>query len=73
MRIASSCEKSQKVARISGALDALEGRDDVFLHVYGKAPREGRKLGHVTVVADTGDALDGQIGRVLAVVGDRSA
>ena len=53
-------------------LEALEGRDDVFLHVYGKSPREGRKLGHVTVVADTREGLEARIDEVLAVVGDRS-
>ncbi|MEM9177513.1 MAG: 5-(carboxyamino)imidazole ribonucleotide synthase [Myxococcota bacterium] len=52
--------------------DALEGRDDVFVHVYGKTPREGRKLGHVTVVADSRAALEAKIEEVLAVVGDRS-
>jgi 5-(carboxyamino)imidazole ribonucleotide synthase len=29
---------------------------DVSVHLYGKAPRPGRKLGHVTVVAPTADA-----------------
>lgn len=53
-------------------LGALAGRDDVFLHVYGKAPRDGRKLGHVTVVAESRAALEAKIDEVLAVVGDRS-
>ncbi len=26
---------------------------DVFVHMYGKTPRPGRKLGHVTAIADT--------------------
>jgi len=54
------------------SLAPLEGRDDVFLHVYGKAPRAGRKLGHVTVVADSRDSLEAKISEVLAVVGDRA-
>ena len=36
------------------------------LHLYGKEPRPGRKLGHVTVVEPTADrvaALDGLLGR----------
>jgi 5-(carboxyamino)imidazole ribonucleotide synthase len=36
------------------------------LHVYGKEPRPGRKLGHVTLVEPTADrvaALDGLLGR----------
>ena len=53
-------------------LDRLEGRDDVFLHVYGKSPAPARKLGHVTVVADTRDALAARIAEVLDVVGDRA-
>ena len=28
------------------------------LHLYGKAPRPGRKIGHVTVVADSRAELD---------------
>ena len=35
------------------ARDALHG--DVHLHLYGKAPRPGRKLGHVNAIADTVD------------------
>ncbi len=54
------------------SLEALEGRDDVFLHVYGKTPREGRKLGHVTVVAESRAALEAKLEEVLAVVGDRA-
>lgn len=54
-------------------LDALEGRDDVFLHVYGKSPAPGRKLGHVTVLADSREELEATIREVFAVVGDRAA
>ena len=28
------------------------------LHDYGKSPRPGRKLGHITVVSDTADSRD---------------
>jgi 5-(carboxyamino)imidazole ribonucleotide synthase len=38
------------------------------LHLYGKAPRPGRKLGHVTVTAATAAARDELLARVLAVV-----
>ena len=38
------------------------------LHLYGKAPRPGRKLGHVTVTADTPAARDETLARVLAIV-----
>ena len=54
-------------------LSPLEGRPDVHVHVYGKSPAPGRKLGHVTVVADTPEALERRIAEVLAVVGDRAA
>lgn len=54
-------------------LSPLEGDPDVHLHVYGKSPAPGRKLGHVTVVADTPGDLDRSVARVLEVVGDRSA
>ena len=42
----------------------------VHLHLYGKAPRPGRKLGHVTVTADTPAARDKRLARVLAIVGE---
>jgi 5-(carboxyamino)imidazole ribonucleotide synthase len=29
-----------------------------FLHIYGKKPLPGRKLGHVTIVAESNEALD---------------
>ena len=35
------------------------------LHDYGKAPRPGRKLGHVTVVADTPADLDTRLATLL--------
>ena len=37
--------------------DAAATRDG-FLHNYGKSPRPGRKLGHLTVVADSAEARD---------------
>jgi 5-(carboxyamino)imidazole ribonucleotide synthase len=44
--------------------------DNCFVHDYGKAPRPGRKLGHVTVVADTPLALEEQLkslGKLLII------
>ena len=35
------------------------------LHTYGKQAREGRKLGHVTVVAGTPEACEAAVGEVL--------
>jgi 5-(carboxyamino)imidazole ribonucleotide synthase len=39
------------------------------LHDYGKSPREGRKLGHITVVADSADARDERLQQVEAALG----
>ncbi len=32
--------------------------DDTHIHDYGKSPRPGRKLGHITVVTDSAEARD---------------
>ena len=55
------------------AIGALAPRDAVLaipgarLHEYDKAPRPGRKVGHVTVVADTADALEARLAQLLAI------
>ena len=54
------------------SLESLEGRRDIFLHVYGKTAAPGRKLGHVTIIAESLGSLEERIQEVLAVVGDRS-
>ncbi len=44
--------------------------DNCFVHNYGKQPRPGRKLGHVTIVADTPAALEEQLkslGKLLII------
>src|SRR5262249_7052424 len=38
------------------------------LHLYGKAPRAGRKLGHVTLRAEDPNALAARLTRLLAAV-----
>lgn len=38
------------------------------LHVYGKSPRPGRKVGHCTVRAESREKLNAQVEAVLAVV-----
>jgi len=38
------------------------------LHLYGKEPRPGRKLGHVTVCADTQDQATGRQRQIQAIV-----
>lgn len=50
----------EPILRVAGA----------HLHLYGKAPRAGRKLGHITVCADSHDALERalqQIGQTLPI------
>ncbi len=49
----------------AAALLAIPG---AHLHDYGKAPRPGRKLGHVTVTADTAAERDALLARVLDIV-----
>ena len=48
------------------ARDAVNQCPGAVLHDYGKAPRPGRKLGHITVTAETAAARD----RLLADMGD---
>src|SRR5262249_33690034 len=37
---------------------------DAHLHLYGKAPRPGRKVGHVTVCGETLDEVRERLGRL---------
>lgn len=54
--------------RIAGAL-AVEG---AHVHLYGKAPRPGRKLGHVTALGPDGDAaLDAARAAAAILEGER--
>jgi 5-(carboxyamino)imidazole ribonucleotide synthase len=49
------------------ALLAVPG---AHLHLYGKSPRPGRKLGHVTVLAPDRGALEERLAEVLRAVGE---
>jgi 5-(carboxyamino)imidazole ribonucleotide synthase len=40
---------------------------DAHLHVYGKAPRAGRKVGHITVRADTDADLDEKVRKISSI------
>ena len=47
------------MVNLIGEISAATRAQDVgALHDYGKTPRPGRKLGHVTVLADTGEQRD---------------
>jgi 5-(carboxyamino)imidazole ribonucleotide synthase len=47
-------------------LDAVLRIPHAHLHLYGKAPRPGRKLGHITLCADNSNSLQ----RHLAMLPD---
>ncbi len=47
-------------------LAGLEGAPGVHVHRYGKQPRPGRKLGHVTVCADDPAALERALAPIAA-------
>jgi len=53
-------------------LDVFAADPDIHVHVYGKSAAPGRKLGHVTVLADSREALEARTHRVLEVVGKRA-
>ncbi len=48
---------------------AIEG---AHLHLYGKEPRPGRKIGHVNVVAEDDGLLRSKIAAVQALLGEQS-
>jgi 5-(carboxyamino)imidazole ribonucleotide synthase len=52
------------IPRVAAVL-AVEG---AHLHLYGKAPTEKRKVGHVTVVAQSAEVLDGRITQLQRVL-----
>ena len=60
-------------AAMLNAIGELPPRAEVLavpgarFHDYGKTPRPGRKVGHVTVVAGTADALDARLDALLAI------
>lgn len=41
----------------TGPVEKVLEMDGAFLHLYDKAEREGRKLGHITLIAETEDEL----------------
>jgi len=60
-------------AAMCNAIGALPPRDAVLavpgarLHDYGKEPRPDRKVGHVTVVADSADELETRLATLLEI------
>jgi 5-(carboxyamino)imidazole ribonucleotide synthase len=62
------------VSAMLNCIGTMPDRDTVlaipgaYLHDYGKAPRAGRKLGHVTVLADDPNTRDERIEAVRAIL-----
>jgi len=48
---------------------ALESMPEAHVHMYGKSPRAGRKIGHVTLNAPRADELDALLERFTRVIG----
>ena len=55
------------IGRIPDAVRAVR-EPGVFLHDYGKAPRAGRKVGHITIAGRSGPDTDALVARVLALI-----
>jgi len=63
-----SCVHAGMINLIGEIPDAARELEHGRLHDYGKEPRPGRKLGHITVVADTADERDALIGKISRTV-----
>ena len=50
------------------AADRIASVEGATLHDYAKAPRRGRKVGHVTVTAPNATVLDERLARLRAVL-----
>ena len=65
------------VSAMVNCIAVMPDRDSILaipgahLHDYGKEPRPGRKLGHVTVTATDETTLDERLASVEAIVGSR--
>jgi 5-(carboxyamino)imidazole ribonucleotide synthase len=51
--------------------DRAMGVPGLHWHDYGKAPRPGRKIGHATLTAETGERLMEHAERVAEIAGGR--
>jgi 5-(carboxyamino)imidazole ribonucleotide synthase len=59
------------MVNLIGALPPIEAVlriPNAHLHLYGKAPRPGRKLGHITLRADTREERDALLQQTLALL-----
>lgn len=44
---------------------------DCHLHLYGKEPRPGRKLGHVTIHGESSETVEPRLAEILSLIGSR--
>jgi 5-(carboxyamino)imidazole ribonucleotide synthase len=44
--------------------------DGAHLHLYGKEPRPGRKLGHINIVADDASTLRERVAAMQSLAGE---
>ncbi|HPF41709.1 MAG TPA: 5-(carboxyamino)imidazole ribonucleotide synthase [Phycisphaerae bacterium] len=68
---ATTCRRPTAMLNLIGRtppLGALADHPDLHVHLYGKSERPGRKVGHVTISADTHDALAGAVAPIRALV-----
>ncbi len=65
--VAGPCAMVNLIGTVPAAADVL-AVPDAHLHLYGKAPRPGRKLGHVTLRAATEEQLRERVGRVQTLL-----
>ena len=66
---ATACRGHAGMLNLIGEIPEVAGRLELpgcWLHDYGKAPRVGRKLGHITVVADSAPERDMRLRQVEA-------
>jgi 5-(carboxyamino)imidazole ribonucleotide synthase len=70
--VAGACAMVNLIGQIPdvAALAAFPG---THVHLYGKHPRPGRKLGHVTVCAEDAAQLSPRLAQVMAIVGAEDA
>ena len=68
VRMVGSCAMLNLIGNLPDAADVLR-IEGAHLHVYGKGPAPGRKLGHVTVRAPTREELAKKIEQLLSHVG----
>ncbi|NDC25920.1 MAG: ATP-grasp domain-containing protein, partial [Proteobacteria bacterium] len=57
------------IGTIPAQIEQLKKEIGVFVHLYGKNPQPGRKLGHITVVSENTHSLKDKLNRVRGICG----